>query len=155
VRRKTSPAIATISQVFNDSDINTYKTGFRYLTRKGSKIDFNSTVSNASYPTQPTTVNSYNQYDNGIGFDWVATGKTRIEGKVNYTKRDYPEAPQQNYSGVTGRISADWAATGKPNSMWLLIAISAVTSPTPPPTMSPRAYRHGRPGRPLRKSAWI
>lgn len=101
------------TQIFNDSDVNTYKTGFRYLTRKGSKIDFNSTVSNASYPTQPTPANSYTQYDNGIGFDWVATGKTRLEGKVNYTKRDYPNAPQQNYSGVTGRISADWLATGK------------------------------------------
>lgn len=101
------------TQQGNDSVIDTYKTGFRYLMPKGSKVDFNSTVSNARYPNQQTPINSYTQYDNGVGFDWIATGKTRIQGKVNYTTRDYPNASQQNYSGVTGRVSADWFVTGK------------------------------------------
>ena len=102
-----------ITQQNNDIDIDTYKTGLRYLTPKGSKLDFNSSVSNGNYTQQPTTQNSYTQYDNGIDFDWAATGKTKVTGKINYTKRDYPNAQQQNYAGITGRIAADWLATGK------------------------------------------
>lgn len=100
-----------VTQQYNDIDIDTYKTGFRYLTPKGSKFDFNSSVSNGNYPNRPSY--AYTQYDNGIGFDWVATGKTRVQGKINYTRRDYPISPSFNYSGVTGRISADWLVTGK------------------------------------------
>ncbi|MDR3390222.1 MAG: outer membrane beta-barrel protein [Sulfuriferula sp.] len=101
------------SQQNNNLNLDTYKTGFRYLTPRGTKIDFNSSVSNGNYPNQPTSVDTYTQYDNGVSFDWSATGKTEVHGKVNYTKRNYPNAQQQNYSGVTGRISADWLITGK------------------------------------------
>lgn len=101
------------TQQNNDIDTDTYNAGFRYLTPKGNKLDFNSSVSNGNFTSQSTPQNSYSQYDNGIGFDWVATGKTKITGKINYTQRDYPNAQQQNYSGVTGRVAADWFITGK------------------------------------------
>ena len=110
---RTQYTNSDVTQQYNNLNIDTYKTGVSYLTPKGSKIDFNSSVSNGNYPDQPTPADTYTQYDNGISFDWVATGKTRVQGKVNYTRRDYPNAQQQNYAGVTGRISADWAATGK------------------------------------------
>ncbi|WP_124948690.1 XrtB/PEP-CTERM-associated polysaccharide biosynthesis outer membrane protein EpsL [Sulfuriferula thiophila] len=108
---KTQKTNSDATQQYNDINIDTYKTGFRYLTPKGSKIDFNSSVSTGTYPNRP--LNAYNQYDNGIGFDWIATGKTRVQGKVNYTRRNYPDSQQLNYSGITGRISADWFITGK------------------------------------------
>lgn len=108
---KSQYSNSDITQQYNDINIDTYNTGFRYLTPKGSKIDFNSSVSNGNYPNRPTY--AYTQHDNGVSFDWIATGKTKIQGKINYTKRDYPSAQQNNYSGVTGLISADWLVTGK------------------------------------------
>ncbi|MFA5171862.1 MAG: XrtB/PEP-CTERM-associated polysaccharide biosynthesis outer membrane protein EpsL [Sulfuriferula sp.] len=101
------------SQQNNDINIDSYNAGFRYLTPKGSKFDFNSKVSNGNYPSQLTPIHTYTQYDNGISFEWVATGKTKLSGKINYTKRDYPNSQQNNYSGVTGRIAADWLVTSK------------------------------------------
>jgi exopolysaccharide biosynthesis operon protein EpsL len=110
---KTQNINSDTTQQNNDIDIDTYKTGFRYTTPKGSKLDFNSSVSNGNHTNQPTPQNSYTQYDNGIGFDWVATGKTKVTGEINYTQRDYPNTQQQNYSGITGRVAADWLVTGK------------------------------------------
>jgi exopolysaccharide biosynthesis operon protein EpsL len=101
------------TQQNNDLTINSYNAGFRYITPKGSTFDFLSKVSNGNYPEQATTLLTYTQYDNGVTFNWIATGKTKINGKINYTKRDYPNAQQNNYAGVTGRIAADWFITSK------------------------------------------
>jgi exopolysaccharide biosynthesis operon protein EpsL len=101
------------TQQNNDINIDSYSAGFRYITPKGSKFDFSSKVSNGNYPNQLTTLYTYTQYDNGITFDWIATGKTKLSGKINFTKRDYPNSQQNNYAGVTGRIAADWFATSK------------------------------------------
>jgi exopolysaccharide biosynthesis operon protein EpsL len=101
------------SQQNNDINIDSYSTGVRYLTTKGSKFDFISKVSNGNYPSQLTPSNTYTQYDNGFHFDWQTTGKTALRGKLNYTKRDYPNSPQNNYSGVTGQIATDWLVTAK------------------------------------------
>jgi exopolysaccharide biosynthesis operon protein EpsL len=110
ITRKTN---SIASQQNNDIDIDSYNAGFRYLTPKGSKFDFNSMISNGNYPSQPTSIHTYTQYDNGISFEWAVTGKTSLHGKINYTQRDYANSTQNNYSGVTGRIAADWLVTSK------------------------------------------
>ncbi|WP_162083570.1 XrtB/PEP-CTERM-associated polysaccharide biosynthesis outer membrane protein EpsL [Sulfuriferula nivalis] len=101
------------SQQYNDINIDSYNAGFRYITPKGSTFDFLSKVSNGNYPEQLTNLYTYTQYDNGVTFDWIATGKTKLSGRLNYTKRDYPNSQQNDYAGVTGRIAADWFATSK------------------------------------------
>lgn len=101
------------TQQFNNADIDTYKTGLRYITPKESKIEFTSLMSRGQYPGQTNSFNTFNQYDNGIDFDWKATGKTNLIGRAYFTKRDYPNASQQNFTGATGAITANWAATGK------------------------------------------
>lgn len=101
------------TQQNNDINIDSYNAGFRYITPKGSTFDFLSKVSNGNYPEQATALYTYTQYDNGVTFNWIATGKTKLSGKINYTKRDYPNSQQNNYAGVTGRIAADWFATSK------------------------------------------
>lgn len=102
-----------VSQQNNNINIDSYSTGFRYLTSKGSKFDFISSISNGNYPSQINPVDSYTQYDNGIHFDWLMTGKTTLRGKLNYTRRNYPNSPQNDYSGITGRIAVDWFVTSK------------------------------------------
>jgi hypothetical protein len=101
------------TQQNNNLNIDSYNAGFRYITPKGSTFDFISKISNGNYPEQVTNLYTYTQYDNGITFNWIATGKTTLSGKLNYTKRDYPNGQQNNYAGVTGRITADWFTTSK------------------------------------------
>lgn len=110
---KAQYSYTDVTQQNNDLEINSYNTGIRYSTPRGSKFDFNSSVSYGDYPNQINTTNKYTQYDNGISFDWNSTEKTRVYGKVNYTSRKYPNAQQRDYSGITGRASADWLVSGK------------------------------------------
>lgn len=110
---KAQYSYTDVTQQNNDLEISSYNAGIRYLTPRGSKFDFTSAVSYGDYPNQINTTNKYAQYDNGISFDWNSTEKTRMYGKINYTSRKYPNAQQRDYSGITGRASADWSVSDK------------------------------------------
>jgi exopolysaccharide biosynthesis operon protein EpsL len=57
--------------------------------------------------------NAYHQESIGIQGRWVVTGLSRFDGRVDYTRREYDQLKQRNYSGPTGRLTYTYFPTGK------------------------------------------
>lgn len=112
----------------------------RYYTPKGSRLSVQIRRTDAEYPNPqflsfgslsgfvfPTEVadNSYKQTEYNLLGDWSVSGKLKVHGQAGWVDRQYENVLKGNYffvpqlkerpdlSGFTGRISADWYATGK------------------------------------------
>lgn len=113
------------SQQTQNFSVDTFRAGLQYQTRKGSTLEFASQMSEGRYPnreiigTAPVD-NGYEQWDNGVLATWEPTGKTALQGALNYTQRRYDEVPQRDFSGVTGRLAGTWSVTGKSTLKLLL-----------------------------------
>ncbi len=104
-------------------NINSFNVGAQYLTANGSTVEWVSQLSDGVYPslqyngTAPFAA-KFTQTDNGIKVNWVTTEKTQLSGQINYTDHVSPDDPVQNYSGLTGRLEANWFVTGKTSLDW-------------------------------------
>lgn len=106
------------SQQTQNSKINSYKAGLQYESRKGSLVEFFSQMSDGRYPNRQIVGlapvdNGYTQWDNGISVTTKPTGQTVLKGNLNYTKRNYSDVPQRDFSGITGQLATTWQVTGK------------------------------------------
>jgi len=57
--------------------------------------------------------NEYDQLSVGVQGRWVVTGHSRFDGRVHYTKREYEQFTNRNYSGPTFGVTYTWTPTGK------------------------------------------
>lgn len=57
--------------------------------------------------------NEYRQDSVGLQGKWVITGLSRLDGRVDYTRRKYEQLPERNYSGPTFELTHTWTPTGK------------------------------------------
>lgn len=57
--------------------------------------------------------NEYRQRGIGVQGRWVVTGHSRLDGRLDYTRREYEQFPQRNYSGPTFNATYTWTPTGK------------------------------------------
>jgi exopolysaccharide biosynthesis operon protein EpsL len=57
--------------------------------------------------------NKYEQDSVGVQGRWVITGLSRLDGRVDYTKREYERFPERNYSGPTFNLTHTYTPTGK------------------------------------------
>ena len=115
---KNESSNSLASQKTLDSTVNTYKAGLQYQTSKGSLFELASQLSDGLYPNRQIVGlapvdNGYKQWDNGVLATWKPTGKTKLQGRLNYTQRRYVDVPQRNYSGITGLLSINWQVTEK------------------------------------------
>jgi len=107
-----------IEQRTQNATTDSANTGVQYETAKGSTLALMSRYIQGSYPNRQligTTLvnNDYRQWDNGVVVGWAPSGKTKVAGTLNYTRRSYADVPQRDFSGLTGQLSMDWMVTGK------------------------------------------
>lgn len=107
-----------IEQRTQNATTDSASTGVQYETAKGSTLALMSRYTNGSYPNRQLigaaeVNNDYRQWDNGIVLGWAPSGKTKVAGTLNYTRRSYSDVPQRDFSGLTGLLSMDWTVTGK------------------------------------------
>ncbi|MBT9566916.1 MAG: outer membrane beta-barrel protein [Thiobacillus sp.] len=107
-----------IAQQAQNATTDSVNTGVQYQTAKGSTLALMSRYTDGHYPNRQligtTPVNNdYRQWDNGVVMGWAPSGKTKMAGTLNYTRRNYADLPQRNFSGLTGLLSMDWMVTGK------------------------------------------
>lgn len=57
--------------------------------------------------------NEYEQYGGGLRLRWVVTGLSRFDGNLDYTRREYEQFRQRDFSGVTGNLTYTYTPTGK------------------------------------------
>ncbi len=92
-----------------------------YVTPKGSKLRAQLRRVEGEYPNRRPGLyldRAYTLTEFNLLGDWSATGKLITRGKLGYVKRDNDTQSQRNFSGVTGRLSADYFPTGKTALNW-------------------------------------
>lgn len=93
-----------------------------YATPKGSKLRAELRQVDGEYPNRPVTYvdRLYTQTEYSLLGDWSVTGKLTARGKIGYTQRENDTLSQRDFSGMTGRVSADYFPTGKTMLTWAL-----------------------------------
>jgi exopolysaccharide biosynthesis operon protein EpsL len=93
-----------------------------YTTPKGSKLRGQLRQVEGEYPNRPVTYvdRLYTQTEYNLLGDWSLTGKLTARGRIGYTQRENDTQSQRDFSGVTGRVSADYVPTGKTMLTWAL-----------------------------------
>lgn len=86
-----------------------------YKTPKGSKLSAQLRRAEGEYPNRvsPLLDPQYTQTEYNLLGDWTLTGKLIAHGRIGYVQREHDTLGQRDFSGVAGRLSADYAATGK------------------------------------------
>ena len=57
--------------------------------------------------------NAYRHYGIGVVGRWTVTGHSRLDGRVDYVKREYEQFSDRDYSGPAWGITHTWTPTGK------------------------------------------
>jgi len=93
-----------------------------YATPKGSKLRGQLRQVDGEYPNRPVTYvdRLYTQTEYNLLGDWSLTGKLTVRSKIGYTQRENDTQSQRDFSGMTGRVSADYFPTGKTLLTWAL-----------------------------------
>jgi hypothetical protein len=140
---ETDNANSAPSQISNDFQQQAQDLVLSYQTPKGSKLRAQVRRVDAEFPNPeilsfvfifPTEVadNSYKQTEYNLLGDWRVSGKLTLRGQAGWVDREYenvlrgdlPGPPQlserPDYSSFSGRMTADWYATGK-----TLLSVSA------------------------------
>jgi len=98
----------------NDNE-NLYLT---YLTPKGSKLRGEYRHMDVTYPNRQFVAgslidNSFTQDEFNFLGDWTVSGKLLTHLKLGYVQRQHPHVSWSDYSGLAGRVTADYFLTGK------------------------------------------
>lgn len=125
------------SQASQDFDRQAQDLVLSYRTPKGSSLRGQLRRIDADFPNLQCVENgfpfcftvadnSYKQTESNLLGDWRFSGKLTVRGQVGWVDRKYENAlreydnlfvpdlkPRPDYSGLTGRVAADWYATGK------------------------------------------
>ena len=63
------------------------------------------------YPNDP--IRPYTQTEYNLLGDWNVTGKLAARGRIGYVQRENDILTERDFSGLTGRLSAEYLASGK------------------------------------------
>lgn len=102
----------------NDLEAESAEAGLSYVTaqenRIGAAVRFETGKSPHSILLQGVDFNNkYHQKSLGIQGRWVLTPHSRVDGRFDYTKREYDQFSNRNYSGPTARGTYTWSPTVK------------------------------------------
>lgn len=87
-----------------------------YRSPADSTLTFVARGTTGRYPGRlrsESSVTRYEQRDLLLRANWIASGHSRISGNIGYTWREYPDVSEKNFSGLTGRLTYDWAPSRK------------------------------------------
>ncbi len=113
---------STTQQAPADYEDTSVSATLGYTTRKGSKLRGQLRQVDGEFPNRPITYvdRFYTQTEYNLLGDWNVTGKLTARGRIGYTQRENDTQSQRDFSGVTGRMSADYSPTGKTLLTWAL-----------------------------------
>jgi exopolysaccharide biosynthesis operon protein EpsL len=97
---------------------NAFDVGIKYLTYQENYLrlwwrEARGRYPNAEFVAGSLVDNRYDQTDIALEYYQAPTGSSRLNARLAYTRRRYPELPQRDYSGPTGRIGWDYMISGK------------------------------------------
>ena len=92
--------------------------GVDYMTPADNFVGGQFKYSNGDYPNrQPVAAtlvdNGFQEYEASLVAHWILTGKSVLDARAGYTKREHDQFTQRDYDGFTGRLSFDWFVGSK------------------------------------------
>jgi exopolysaccharide biosynthesis operon protein EpsL len=115
---RVSSENSALVQRSEDYDEDSAYAYLMHVTPKGSKLRGEIRHLEASYPNRELVAgslidNSYNQDEYNFLADWSVTGKLLAHLKLGFVDRQHENLSSHDYSGVAGRLTADYFPTGK------------------------------------------
>jgi hypothetical protein len=106
-----------------DNDVTGIETGFRYVPGTGNRFDFLYRRSEGDYPNRqvfdafgnplPVTVdNAYSQDSLLARINYQPSDALRVTGQGGWTRRNFDNLPQRDFSGPTVGLDVQWAVGG-------------------------------------------
>ena len=110
-----SSSNSAAQQASLDYDETAYSATLGYRTPKGSALRLQLRRVDGEYPKRTVLFldRAYTQDELNLLGDWAVSGKLVARGRLGYVQRQNDTVSQRDFSGVTGRLSADYAPTGK------------------------------------------
>lgn len=113
---------STVQQAPSDYENTSVTATLGYTTPKGSKLRGQLHRVDGEYPNRnPVNLDRfYTQTEYNLLADWSVTGKLIARGKIGYVQRENDSLSQRDFSGLAGRLSADYYLTGKTILNWAI-----------------------------------
>ena len=92
-----------------------------YTTPKGSVLRGQLRRVDGEYPNRSPSLfvdQAYSQTEYNLLGDWTMSGKLVAHGKIGYVQRENDTLSQRDFSGLNGRLSADYFPSGKTVLSW-------------------------------------
>lgn len=100
----------------SENDSQTVDLNLTYRPATGNRVVLTLRHTDGRYPNRAAVAGSirdYTQRDGRISGEWRLTGALHVTGDVGFTERTYDLAPSRDFTGVTGRLAANWQPTAK------------------------------------------
>lgn len=103
------------TQTFNDFTEQSEELNLTWRTLKGTSLRAQLRLAQAEYPNRQsgTIDNSYTQQELNISTVWPYSGLLRLQGRIGYVEREHKTISERDFSGLTGRATADYFPSGK------------------------------------------
>lgn len=95
-----------------------FTAGVDYVTPADNSLGGQVKYTDGRYPNGLIVATSlvggnFQEWESSVVGHWNVTGKTRLDARLGYTKREYEQVAVRNFGGGTGRIDWDWFIGGK------------------------------------------
>jgi exopolysaccharide biosynthesis operon protein EpsL len=107
---------STVPQSWDASPtVRSARVGGGYEWASGSALFLRFRRGDGEYkePVLPATSADFRENETDLRLKWILTGKTTLDSRVGYLRREHSEAPARDFSGPVGSATVDWSATGK------------------------------------------
>jgi exopolysaccharide biosynthesis operon protein EpsL len=104
--------------IVNDVELEAIELGISYVTAQENRLGVAVRSEEGRNPNDFVVGgiafnNEYEQKSVGLQGRWVVTGLSRLDGRLDYTKREYERFSERNYSGPTFNLVHTYTPTGK------------------------------------------
>jgi exopolysaccharide biosynthesis operon protein EpsL len=105
-------------RAINDLEARSAETGLSYVNAQENRIGVAVRGERGKNPHETIVAgipfdNSYDQASIGVQGRWTVTGLSRLDGRLDYTRRRYDEFSSRNYSGPTFNVTHTYTPSGK------------------------------------------
>ncbi len=107
-----SAAVSALS----DATVTGGEAGAKYVFLTGNTLAYRYRKGNGDYSGLPTTTvpsRHFSDVEHEFSFEWTPTGSTTVQGRVAHLERKRDASEGSEFSGVVGRVNANWTVTGK------------------------------------------
>jgi len=90
--------------------------GVKYVFNTGNTLAYRYLKGNGEYNGLPTSTlpsRHFSDVEHEFSFEMRPTGSTNLQGRVSHLERKRDDSAGSEFSGVVGRVNANWVITGK------------------------------------------